>query len=403
MTTTGIKRLIELDGIRGFGALVVVLFHYVHLITRQSPPSPLKRVADYLGWTIGIMDLFFILSGFLIAGLLYDARTSPNFFRTFYLRRILRIFPLYYAVVGAFVITRLAAWAVATVGFDDGEALYWLIQRPVRQLNITDGRWLVSYLLYLQNLAMAYAGEYGAYWLSPTWSLAVEEQFYLGLPLLIRYVPSQHLRLVVIGFIVVAPGLRFGLALTPYNNATAQYVLTPLRFDALGLGVLTALLYRDPASWSWLERRRRWWWTLLAVTSGWLWLLYSRRLSFYAPAQIATFYFAQAIAYTMLFWLVLTHRAGRLAAFFRWPWFAWVGEFSYGLYLLHVPVLGLTHTVVFGTAPHLENLPRIAVTVGAAALVIGLAKLSWEYFEKPFIRYGQQFHYDLPAPKPAQE
>lgn len=393
MTSSSTQRLTELDGIRGFGALVVVLFHYVHLITRQSPPSRLKQMADYLGWTIGIMDLFFILSGFLIAGLLCDARAAPNFFKTFYVRRILRIFPLYYVVVGAFLAVRLAAWAVVTVGGGEGAALHWLIQRPVGQLNATDGRWLVSYLLYVQNWAMAYAGEYGAYWLSPTWSLAVEEQFYLGLPLLIRYVPPQHLRLVVGGFIIAAPMLRFGLALTPYHNATAQYVLTPLRFDALGFGVLTALLYRDAAAWSWLERQRRWWWTGLAITSGWLWLLYSRRLSFYAPAQIATFYFAQAVAYTMLFWLVLTYRAGRLAGFFRWRWFVWVGEFSYGLYLLHVPVLGLTHAVVFGTAPHLETLPRIAATLGAAAMAIVLAKLSWEHFEKPLIRRGRQFRY----------
>jgi len=343
------------------------------------------------------MDVFFILSGFLIGGILYDARASSNLFKTFYLRRILRIFPLYYAVVGAFLIARLAVWAAVTTGISEGEAMQWLIQRPVGQLNATDGRWLASYLLYLQNLAMAYAGEYGAYWLSPTWSLAVEEQFYLGLPLLIRYVPPQHLRLLVAGFVVAAPLLRFGLALTPYNNPTAQYVLTPLRFDALGFGVLTALLYRDPAAWSWLEQQRRWWWALIALTSGWLWLLYSRRLSFYAPAQIATFYFAQAVAYTMLFWLVLTHRAGRLAGFFRWWGFVRVGEFSYGLYLLHVPVLGLTHAVVFGTAPHLQTLPRIAVTIGAAGLVLALAKLSWECFEKPFIRRGQQFRYDSPA------
>jgi len=214
------------------------------------------------------MDVFFILSGFLIGGILYDARASSNLFKTFYLRRILRIFPLYYAVVGAFLIARLAVWAAVTTGISEGEAMQWLIQRPVGQLNATDGRWLASYLLYLQNLAMAYAGEYGAYWLSPTWSLAVEEQFYLGLPLLIRYVPPQHLRLLVAGFVVAAPLLRFGLALTPYNNPTAQYVLTPPRFDALGFGMLTALLYRDPAAWSWLERRRRWWWALLTLRAA---------------------------------------------------------------------------------------------------------------------------------------
>ncbi len=382
------ERLDELDGIRGFGALVVVLFHYAHLITRQSPPSALKAFADYLGWTIGIMDLFFILSGFLIAGVLHDARDKPNYFRTFYLRRILRIFPLYYAVVGAFLIVRLTAWAG---GFD---ALHWLIQRPVGMLNAADARWWASYLLYVQNYAMAYAGEYGAYWLSPTWSLAVEEQFYLGLPLLIRYTPPHRLRATVFGFILAAPLLRFGFALTPYSNATAQYVLTPFRFDALGFGVLTALLYRDPTAWSRLARRRRWWWAILAAASGFLFLLYSKRLSFYAPAQIAAFYAAQAVAYTMLFWLVLTHRGGCLAGFFRWSGFVIVGTFSYGLYLLHVPILGLAHAVVFGNAPNLDTPARVLTTIGAAIVTLLLAWLSWTRFEKPFIRRGQRFRYD---------
>lgn len=388
MTQRDTKRLDELDGIRGFGALVVVLFHYAHLITRQSPPSALKSAADYLGWTIGIMDLFFILSGFLIAGALYDTRDKPGYFKTFYLRRILRIFPLYYAVVGAFLVVRLVAWAGGL------EALHWLIQRPVGTLAAADGLWWASYLLYLQNFAMAGASEYGAYWLSPTWSLAVEEQFYLGLPLLIRYVPPQRLRATVIGFIIAAPLLRFGFALTPYSNATAQYVLTPFRFDALGFGVLTALLYRDAEAWAQLVRRRRWWWATLAATSGFLFLLYSKRLSFYPPAQVAAFYAAQSLAYTMLFWLVLTHRSGRLAGFFRRPVFTAVGTFSYGLYLMHVPVLGLAHTAVFGNAPNLETPARVLTTIAAAAVVLAAAKLSWTYFEKPFIQWGRRFRYD---------
>ncbi|OYT71970.1 MAG: hypothetical protein CFK52_06305, partial [Chloracidobacterium sp. CP2_5A] len=359
-----------------------------HLITRQSPPSALKSVADYLGWTIGIMDLFFILSGFLIAGALYDARDKPNYFKTFYLRRILRIFPLYYAVVGAFLVVRLVAWAGGR------EELHWLIQRPVGTLNAADGLWWGSYLLYLQNFAMARTGEYGAYWLSPTWSLAVEEQFYLGLPLLIRYVPPQRLRATAIGFIVAAPLLRFGFALTPYSNATAQYVLTPFRFDALGFGALTALLYRDATAWARLVQRRRWWWAILAATSGFLFLLYSRRLSFYAPAQVAAFYAAQAAAYAMFFWLVLTHRGGRLAGFFRWAGFVEVGTFSYGLYLMHVPALGLAHALVFGNAPNLDTPARILTTIAAAAVALAAAKLSWTHFEKPLIRRGQRFRYD---------
>ncbi len=113
--------------------------------------------------------------------------------------------------------------------------------------------------------------------------------------------------------------------------------------------------------------------------------------------RLQTFTLPRRWPNTMVFWLVLTHRAGRLAGFFRWWGFVRVGEFSYGLYLLHVPVPGLTHAVVFGTALHLETLPRMAVTIGAAGLVLALAKLSWEYFEKPFIRRGQQFRYDSPA------
>ena len=95
LSRTDSQRIIELDGLRGIGILMVVIYHYfvVHLAGRTSIIEYIAS-AFFLTWT-GV-DLFFVLSGFLIGSILMDHKESPNYFRTFYIRRICRIFPLYY-------------------------------------------------------------------------------------------------------------------------------------------------------------------------------------------------------------------------------------------------------------------------------------------------------------------
>lgn len=176
MTRT--SRVPQLDGLRGLAILLVLIWHYVAC---QMDPKwgslGLEtfgfRVADTLHALISMtwsgVDLFFVLSGFLLGGILMDHKTSPSFFMTFYVRRVCRLFPLYYLLLLLFGLTTLAPLSQACPG------LNWLFDHPLPM-------W--SYATFTQNFQMAFKELIGANWLGVTWSLAVEEQFYLILPLI---------------------------------------------------------------------------------------------------------------------------------------------------------------------------------------------------------------------------
>jgi len=141
-----------------------------------------------LAWT-GV-DLFFVLSGFLIGGILLDQGRANNFFQVFYVRRALRILPPYFLLLLSYLVTKM--WLAPT---KPSEAAGLLVPSPP----------LWIYGTFLQNFYFAGTGASGTPWLSATWSLAVEEQFYLCLPFLIFLVPSARLGPVLVGLIVPVP------------------------------------------------------------------------------------------------------------------------------------------------------------------------------------------------------
>jgi peptidoglycan/LPS O-acetylase OafA/YrhL len=145
-----------------------------------------------LSWS-GV-DLFFVLSGFLIGGILLDARSSPRYFQTFYLRRAYRILPLYFLVIGLSLLPHLLAqFSVARAAHTTPLPLPWL-----------------SYATFTQNFWMAYLGVFGPSGMGITWSLAIEEQFYLSIPLLIRNVRPRNLMIVLLMVIPARPGCGSG-------------------------------------------------------------------------------------------------------------------------------------------------------------------------------------------------
>lgn len=160
------KRNPHLDGLRGLAVGMVLLWHYVGCqITPQHTPS-LLWLREIVGMMWSGVDLFFVLSGFLITGILRDQRESRHYWGTFYLRRACRILPLYVILVGSYSLANAA-------GLNKAPGLWWLFYIPMPT-------W--SYATFTQNFYMAAAGGTGANWLGITWSLAVEEQFYLLLP-----------------------------------------------------------------------------------------------------------------------------------------------------------------------------------------------------------------------------
>ena len=167
------------------------------------------------------VDLFFVLSGFLIGGILIDAKGSEHYFRTFYIRRAFRILPIYtVACLAYFPVARLTAYAFHAAGMK--AAMPWYIYATFTQnFWLANGRWYV--------------------WLSPTWSLAIEEQFYLTLPLLIWMLPARNLRKTLIAGVAAIFVFRYAMFLHyPKWSPAAFYVLAPFRADGLLMGVIGA-------------------------------------------------------------------------------------------------------------------------------------------------------------------
>lgn len=166
-------RVSEFDGARGLAVLAVVIAHYFGEVEHGFTTL---RILGPIG-----VNLFFVLSGFLIGSIILERVDSQNFFRVFYARRALRILPVYFLVVATTL------------------TLIWLLNVPWAASTLP--AW--SYFTFTQNFFMAVRGDVGTRWLTPTWTLAVEEQFYLLIPLLIFLLPAK----------AILPSIRIGIAL----------------------------------------------------------------------------------------------------------------------------------------------------------------------------------------------
>src|SRR5260221_3218564 len=222
------ERIPALDGLRGVAILMVLLNHFVP--NRNYAPSHVMTWlsnAAQSGWA-GV-DLFFVLSGFLITGILIEAKVSPRYFRNFYMRRVLRIFPLYY---GALVLVFLLLPPLHV--FD------WSSFRTVWQNQL----WNWS---YCTNVGMWCADGRG--FSSPQinlghfWTLAIEEHFYLAWPALVITLPLRRLKSVCIAGVVLVPVARI-VAVVALDASHLFFFQTPRRADSLMLGALFAAMGR---------------------------------------------------------------------------------------------------------------------------------------------------------------
>jgi peptidoglycan/LPS O-acetylase OafA/YrhL len=354
------KRIPELDGIRGVAICLVLIWHYFAAPLEVAPGSALAylQAAGRLTWS-GV-DLFFVLSGFLIGGILLDTRERPDYFRRFYKRRFFRIVPIYAVVLGA--------------------ALIFAARSGIaRQQGLEFGPWY-TYVLFLQNFWMARAATFG--FLGVTWSLAVEEQFYLTLPAIVRFVGAR-LPYVIAGGIAAAPILRVLLFYAFRGNDIAPYVLMPCRADALLLGVAGAYALREETSKQWLAENQN----ALRLAAGIL--LAGAALFILHPRWTKGIQF-NAVGFTMLalfylcaLLLAVTQPKSWLAVCLRWHWLRWLGSIAYGVYLLH--------QIVFVGLRHLRpGTSLLAAALTSLALTLSVATLSWHCFEKPLVQVGHQ-------------
>ncbi|MGB9467184.1 MAG: acyltransferase [Candidatus Acidiferrum sp.] len=370
-------RIPELDGLRGLAILLVILCHYIANSQHASLGFWLHHLlsAFTVGWS-GV-DLFFVLSGFLIGGILLDARGSPSYFGTFYLRRVHRILPIYYA------------WLILYIGVVVGAVLFFHGRSSIT------GRDLAAvpyYFVFLQNVIYA-PTPFQWEWLVVTWSLAVEEQFYLLAPPLIRFLSVRRLVIVLGTVICAAPLLRlFAFRYLTKHDYLAQMAM-PCRADALALGILAAVAWRWPAFRGFLKRhpgvlQRTFAYMMIGLTVLLWWLV--------RPISVVTVtigYSWLAGFYTCLLLLVLSQPEGVVAQVMRWRWLRELGGISYGVYLIHLTINMLAHKVLLNSPPSISNLEGLGVTMLALCVTLFLAGLSWRFFEKPLIRRGHRYTY----------
>jgi peptidoglycan/LPS O-acetylase OafA/YrhL len=359
-------RVPALDGVRGIAILLVLLQHYFVMAADTQPGSMAAYVLACfrLSWT-GV-DLFFVLSGFLIGGILLDLRDPREFFGPFWIRRICRIFPLYFLLVAAF----FALLQVQHIS-------PWTFKDPLP--------WL-SYVTFTQNIVMAKDDAFGANGLAPSWSLAVEEQFYLFLPFLVRYCSARRLPWVLAGAVASAPLLRTALGYLNGGDSMADGVLTPCRSDELLWGVLLAWMVRRPAIVGIFQANcNALWGAFVVLVAGFgFWTVHGELVPHLGLSWLGALY-------GCLILLAVTARSGPLHNLLTWKPLRGLGSIAYGVYLLHVPILGLSYGLILHQDPRITNLTNLAVTFVALGATIGIAAVSFRYFEAPIIRFGRGF------------
>jgi peptidoglycan/LPS O-acetylase OafA/YrhL len=372
-------RIPELDGVRGLAIAMVVVFHYSENVINPGAGllQHLLSAGLRLAWS-GV-DLFFVLSGFLIGGILIDAREASNYFQVFYTRRFFRIVPIYAVLL--LVLAGMAQVATRLPHVNLGALFYHSLP------------WY-SYVTFTQNFWAAGTRNMGAGGLAVTWSLAVEEQFYLTLPFLVRILPRRQLVTFTLAGICVAPLLR---AVSYYffdHNTLAAYVLMPCRADALLLGVLAAVLTRD-ADWKQrITRTRLFFRVVFPVLVIGLFILTKTAPWGSSPIMSVVRFSWLAFFYFCVLLFVLTRPASWLGGVFRNPVLRWLGTIAYGVYLLHQPVRGVILGWLGGLyLTETARLQNLLPTLAALTLTLLVARLSWRYFERPLIRVGHRARY----------
>ena len=373
------RRIPELDGLRGLAIGMVVFMHCVWLANGVNPShfQNYIRIATRPFWSA--VDLFFVLSGFLIGGNLLDARNSQNYFSTFYIRRFCRVLPIYLLFVS------LVAVSYHLIYLRVGAPLDWLYAGRIP--------WY-AYLTFGQNLWMAKWNDPGSIILVITWAFAVEVQFYLVVPAIIRFVRRSALPYVFVAGIVIAPIVRTYLGL--HYQLFSTYVLLPSRMDSLFLGLLCAYLLREKEIWNWLlNHRARTWAVLLVLVSG-IPILCTDG----TPATLlwmAAGYGWTALLYATVLILAVTNSRSFMNRVLCWKWLRGLGTISYGVYLFHYGIYGLSMWLFAGHGYLLVDWKDLGITCLAVAATIAFASLSWRYFEKPIVRWSHKRRYGSPA------
>jgi peptidoglycan/LPS O-acetylase OafA/YrhL len=346
----------ELDTLRGIAILSVLFLHAFYWQYSGLHFTGLAHsflLATQPGW-LGV-NLFFVLSGFLITGILVDSKDKPQYFRRFYWRRALRILPAYYLLL-----ILLSVLHQASTGF------------------------LALSFVYLANVTHLFgvSADYG-----PLWSLAVEEHYYIFWPAVIRNLTSRNIVGVTVGICVLTPVLRAVAFYFGYTSGLGWY--TWFVADGLATGSLLAILLRGEISRRTVSQLSG---ALLVVglamaaCGGPFGILTRNRM---LGAALQETVIDLIFAAVLLFVLVIGTSSKK--SYVNSRILKFLGYISYGLYLIHLMVFRIYDKlcrefwpILIPTREHFGLVVLRFVVAGGAA--VGLAYLSRKYFEERFLR-----------------
>jgi peptidoglycan/LPS O-acetylase OafA/YrhL len=344
-----LKKIPSLDGVRGFAALMVIFFHYFIAVNPSTQLLALLNKIAVFGQT-GV-SLFFVLSGFLITRILLNSKEDSNYFKNFYARRSLRIFPLYFLFL----------------------ILYFYFLPFLIDQNINASSWF--YWVYLQNIAMTFN------WVNNGpfhfWSLAVEEHFYMFWPFIVYFFDINKILFSGLFLIVISFVLRFYL--TDANYETFYFTFT--RMDDLVLGTFLAIL--EKKNLLGFRSKKLFAKTLIFLfilnLVPWLFidLISHFWLQIFKYPLIASFYFA-------LIGYLLSDLGSKTSTFFKFSWLRFSGKISYGLYVYH-PVVFLLGAKYF---QHCNVFIDFSLLVFITFI---LSTLSFYIFENQFAKLKRHF------------
>lgn len=349
------KHISALDGLRGVAILLVMIYHFF--------PSKFP-----IGW-IGV-DLFFVLSGFLITGILLRTKESSNYYRNYIAKRVLRIFPLYYFFLIIFFVV------FSFTGFSKNIPEY-------DYLSNTQG-W---YWLYVQNWLIFFNSTYPQQdILSHFWSLAIEEQFYIFWPFVILITPNRLLVRLCIGLVVFCFILRLMFIFQFDISIARTYVFTFTRLDGLAVGSCIATMMLDSQQ---LKSVNLWTKQIFFIAGLGILatIVVARSFSFdyllfatYGYSLIAIFFGASLIM------ILSNHPGNTFRKVAENKAFSFFGKYSYGLYIYHIPVLWILPKYL---KPWTNS--RLVVAMTCIGISIIIAYGSYHLIEKHFLKLKSKF------------
>jgi peptidoglycan/LPS O-acetylase OafA/YrhL len=371
-------RNLALDGFRGLMTVFVLVSHYFGEVKHGTPVLA-------VGW-IAVVS-FFVLSGFLVGRLILEKQDRANFFAVFYIRRACRTLPVYaVCVLVVYALLRMLAGAS------------WLEGRVEFPL------W--SYLTFTQNALIAMTGSFGAHWLAPTWTLAVEEQFYLIAPALFYFVPRRILPHALVAGMLMSIGYRALAVQTGFVPEIAIAVLLPGVADTLIIGLLAAMAFKSS-----LVATKRFDLVLRLAPLVLIFMAIGPKLSPELHRQLFLTLVVPVTAIAAALLIMGLARGVPEAKRYGSRALCFFGRTSYSIYLTHLAVLGLIHGLILGSKPDVATPEQVLVTAAAVPLAVLVGWLGTVLVEQPITAYGRSWAWSrerrarqpqLPAASPAR-